>query len=119
MQSFRQPAKPYFAYAELLFTLSAIMWVGMWQVEATPETQVARAIELIFFGIVCVGALCLGAAKAHLKAKDFPWLAPVVVVYCVLMGVFLFFLGGFPIVKLLAILVAVLYAFAVHRLTSR
>lgn len=115
----RQPAKPYFAYAEILFTLSAIMWAGMWQVAPTPGNQVARAIELIFFGIVCVGAMCLGAAKAHLQAKHFPWLTPVVVVYCVAMGVFLFFLGGIAIVKLLAILIAVAYAFAIHRLTSR
>lgn len=83
--------KGYFTYAELLFTLCAVMWCSA----LTADPSMQRSMQLVLLGLVGVGGFAGAVVKARLRAKELPkaWIGAVV--YCVLAFLVAFLLTHF------------------------
>ncbi|MBM6700152.1 hypothetical protein H7U32_07555 [Bifidobacterium pullorum subsp. saeculare] len=93
----------YFAYAELLYTLALVMWFTAFHTAVTDVNRTPRIVELVLFAVIAAGCLAIAVVKARMAAKDVPWLWKAAVGYALGLLVVLAVLGGFGIVRLLAI----------------
>ena len=75
--------KGYVAYAELLFTLAAIMWFSALRAPVTDVNRTPRIVELILFGVIGVACLAIAVAKGRLRVSETPWLWKASILYCV------------------------------------
>lgn len=111
--------KGYFAYAELLFTLAMMMWTTVWHTEATDLNRTPRIIELVLFAIIGVACIAIAVIKGRLNAKEIPWLWKAAAGYCAGVLVVLFALGGFSVVRILALVAWVVYEIFLYRAAKR